>query len=377
MKNENALVRQVISLPELIRQQYEDLEPKARKALTTPEIFSIQRVIITGCGDSYAAGLAVKHAFEALSGIPCEVVPAIELSRFYDRKQLGFAPLNPLVLAVSNSGGVVRVGEAIQAARKHGAFALGITGKRDSLLGQSVDKIMELNVPPFEAAPGTRSYMISIMALLLVAIRIGEVRGRYTMDQAMAMRLDMPKQGDLLEKYLPSMTEQMHQLAEKWKNMEAYDFVGSGPDYSVAWYGQAKVFEAIGKYAMHINTEEWLHMNFFMRNVDRIGTIVIARKNSASMSRNREMIKFAKELTRPLLVITDGDKEDFGVETNYVRVPATEFACNMALTQYTPICLLMGYIMDMIGEKDGRGCEGVWKIADGARCIRESEMIVM
>ena len=44
---ENALIRQVLSLPELIEQQYNDLEPKARKALTTPEIFGIQRIVLT------------------------------------------------------------------------------------------------------------------------------------------------------------------------------------------------------------------------------------------------------------------------------------------------------------------------------------------
>lgn len=377
MKTENALTRQVLSLPELIEQQYNDLEPKARKALTTPEIFSIQRIVLTGCGDSYAASLAVKHAFEELTGLPCEVVPAIELSRFYSRKQLGFAPNNPLVIAVSNSGGVIRVGEAIQAARKHGAFALGITGKRDGLLGQSVDRIMELDIPPFEAAPGTRSYMISVMSLLLVAIRIGEVRGRYTMDTAMDMRFDMVEQGRALAALLPGMPEQMYRLAQEWKNMEAYDFVGSGPDYAVGWFGHAKIFEALGKYAMHINSEEWLHMNFFMRNVDKIATVVTARTDSAAMSRNRELIRYAKDLTRPLLVITDGGEEDFGVAANYVRVPRTKYGCNMALTEYAPICLLAGYIMDMIGEVDGRGCEGVWKIADGARCIRESEMVIL
>ena len=106
---ENALIRQVLSLPELIEQQYNDLEPKARKALTTPEIFGIQRIVLTGCGDSYAAALATKHAFEMLTNLPCEVVPAIELSRLYSRKQLGFAPCNPLVIAVSNSGSVVRM----------------------------------------------------------------------------------------------------------------------------------------------------------------------------------------------------------------------------------------------------------------------------
>ena len=92
--------------------------------------------------------------------------------------------------------------------------------------------------------------------------------------------------------------------------MEAYDFIGTGFDYAAAWFGHAKVFEALGKYAMHINSEEWLHMNFFMRNVDKIGTVIVANTTNPAMSRNRELIRFAHELTRPLMVITDGGKED-------------------------------------------------------------------
>lgn len=376
MEHENALVRQVLSLPDLIEQQYNDLEPKARKVLSTPEIFDIRRIVLTGCGDSYAASLSTKHIFEQLTGLPCETVPAIELSRFYSHEQLGFAPHNPLVIAVSNSGGVARVAEAIQTARKHGAFTLGVTGNRESLLGKSAERIMDLSIPPFESAPGTRSYMVSVMSLLLIAIRIGEVRGRYTMDEAMNMRLDMVEQGRQLNAMLPSLCEQIYARAEQWKDMEAFDFIGSGPDYGAAWFGHTKIFEALGKYAMHINSEEWLHMNFFMRNVDRIGTIVFASTSSPAMSRNRELIRFAHDLTRPLLIITDGDHSDFGVATDYVKVPVTKFSINMTLTQYTPICLLAGYMMDMIGEVDGRGCQGVWHIADGARCIRQSEIIV-
>lgn len=377
MNSENALVRQVLSLPELIEQQYNDLEPKARKALSTPEIFGIQRIILTGCGDSYAAALATKHAFEMLTNLPCEVVPAIELSRFYSRKQLGFAPNNPLVIAVSNSGGVSRVGEAILAVRKHGAFVLGITGKKDSLLGQSADKILELNLPPFDAAPGTRSYMVSVMSLLLIAIRIGEVKGCYTMDEAMDMRFDMVQQGRELGRLLPGMTKQVYAIAEQWKEMEVYDFVGSGFDYAAAWFGHAKILEAIGKPAMHINSEEWLHLNFFMRKVDKIGTIIIANTTNPAMSRNKELIQFAHALSRPLMVITDGGKEDFAVDINYVKVPKTKYQILMPLTQYVPICLLAGYIMDMIGEVAGRGCEGVWHIADGAHCIHQSKIEII
>lgn len=377
MRKENALIRQVLSLPELIVQQYEDLEPKIRKVLSTPEIFSIQRVVLTGCGDSYAAALAAKYAFEELAGIPCEVVPAIELSRFYSRKQLGFAPNNPLVVAVSNSGSVIRVGEAIQAARKHGAFTLGITGNRDSLLGKSVNKVIDLNIPPFESAPGTRSYMVSVMSLLLLAIRIGEVKGCYTMDTAMDMRLDMLTQGRELDTLFPQLNEQMYELACQWKNLAAYDFVGCGPDYAAAWFGHAKVFEALGKYSMYINTEEWLHMNLFMRNVEAIGTIIVAGSDSFAMSRIQEMLYYAKKLTRPVLMISDGGAESFGEPIFYARVPRTKYSINSTLTQYTPICLLVGYIMELIGEKDGRGCEGVWEIARGARCIRDSQLVVL
>ena len=59
MDFDSALRRQVMSLPELMRQQYADLEPKTRTVLSTPEIFNIQRIVLTGCGDSYAALLAV------------------------------------------------------------------------------------------------------------------------------------------------------------------------------------------------------------------------------------------------------------------------------------------------------------------------------
>lgn len=93
-----------MSLPELMRQQYADLEPKTRTVLSTPEIFNIQRIVLTGCGDSYAALLAVKPAFEKYAKIRTEVVPTIDLARDYEKKNLGYAPQSPLVIAVSNSG---------------------------------------------------------------------------------------------------------------------------------------------------------------------------------------------------------------------------------------------------------------------------------
>ena len=137
MDFDSALRRQVMSLPELMRQQYADLEPKTRTVLSTPEIFNIQRIVLTGCGDSYAALLAVKPAFEKYAKIRTEVVPTIDLARDYEKKNLGYAPQSPLVIAVSNSGQVARVGEAVRRCRKAGAFTLGITGMRNPCWGRA------------------------------------------------------------------------------------------------------------------------------------------------------------------------------------------------------------------------------------------------
>lgn len=375
-KYENPMSRQVFSLPELIRQQYDDLEPKTRTVLSFQEIYNIQRIVLTGCGDSFAAGMATKHIFELLTGIPTEVVPAIELSRYYSEKHLGIDCRNPLVIAVSNSGSVARISEAVQRARLHGSYVLGVTGNETSPLGVNSDKVLKLDIPDFEGAPGTRSYAVSVMALLLLAIRFGEVRHQYTMDQAMDYRYDIRNQGALLEELLPQMDSICEKVAEEWKDFPCFDFVGAGFDYATAWYGQAKILEATGKFAMHINSEEWFHLNFFARDAKHFGTVVVANTTNPGISRTKEMIKFANQLGRPMVVITDGTKEDFGEETTYIQVPAPKYPISMPLTQYAPICLIASYITELIGEKYGRGCEGDWEFAAGGAGVKNSEIIV-
>ena len=373
----SAMRDQVFSLPELMRSQYADLEPKTRNVLTTPEIFDIQHIILVGLGDSYAACLAMKPIFETLTGKRTECLNALDLSRFYEKKFLGGAPHDPLVIAVSNSGKVARMGEALMRVRKYGAFVLGVTGNSEAILAQNSDRVLKLDIPKFPSAPGTRSYEVSLMALLLLAIRIGEVRGRYTMDQAKAYRKDILAQADMLEKMLPEMDEKVFDLASLWKDMHHFDFVGAGFDYATAWFGKAKAFEATGDFATDTNMEEWLHLNFFMKNVNEIATILVANTTNPALSRCKETIKYAHDLGRPMVVITDGGKEDFETDTNYIQVPKTAFPYTMPLTQFVPICLLFGALMASRGERAGRGCTGPWSFSKDAACVRQSEIVVL
>ncbi len=373
---DNAMHRQVMSLPELMDAQYADLEPKTRNILSFEEIYSCQRIILTGCGDSYAASLAMKPVFEKLTGIKVDLIPALELCRYTPEKLLTGSAFSPLVIVVSNSGGAARLSEALQRCNKYGAFTMAVTGKPESPVGVQAKRVLQLEIPRYQSAPGTRSYMVCLMALQLLAIRIGEVRGKYTMDEASSYRHDVRDQGKALAELLPQMDADVCRVAEDWKDMEAFDYVGAGFDYAAAWFGHAKMLEATGRFSMHINSEEWFHLNCFVKHFDKMGTVVVANTMNPGFSRTREMVEAAAKMGRKMMIVTDGTQEDFGVSAAYIQVPRPKTPYSMPLTQFVPLCLLAAYLMAIGDDKQGRGSEGPWEFCKGAAGVKNSEIIV-
>ena len=375
-KFNNNMREQIYSLAQEIKNQYDLLEPLARKVLTTPEIYSIQKIVLTGSGDSFAASMFLKKTFEKLTKLPVEVVSALDLARHYDESQLGFAPLNPLVIAVSNSGSGARVGEAVERVLKHGGYVLAVTGNKDSVLAKNSSAVLELNIPQLPPAPGVTTYLVSILSLLLMAIRIGEVRGKITMDEANELRGEILTQADTFSKSLEKIDDKALSIANKVKDNEAWDFVASGSDYASAWYGMAKVMEATGQYAMHINSEEFNHLNFFMRKTHSLNTVFIISKNDKGYSRTVESLNYAIKLERPTIVITD----DKNISEKYplsILIDSSNFDEIPYLFQSIPISLIVGYVMTMIGEKPGRGTEGLWDFAKNGNGVKNSEIIIL
>lgn len=87
-------------------------------------------------------------------------------------------------------------------------------------------------------------------------------------------------------------------------------------------------------------------------------------------------LHYAKELNRPLMIVTDGGKETLGTDGIYIRVPGTESQTTMPLTQFVPTALLAGYLAEFMGESYGRGAEGPWAFAKDGSGVRNSEIVV-
>ena len=364
--------------PALVRSQCAEIERNGRMVLTTPEIWQLRRIIIIGCGDSYAAGLSMKPAMEHLTGLAVDVLPAMQLARYAAPEAFG-KPGSTLVIAVSNSGAVARVAEAVQRARIHGCLTLAITARLDSALAKAAEKRIPLTVPAFPAGSGNgvRSYAISMLSLLLTAIRIGEVRGRYMMTDSEAYRQAICGYADAMADKMKALDEQMLTLAQANVSRELFDFVGSGGNYGTAWFSQAKIIEATGDYAAWSDTESWMHLNCFFRELDKKFTAVWTGQNSPDRSRADETIAAIASMRGALTVITNS--ADYPLPEGCIRVvlPSAAYDWLDPLMNYLPMALFAGYLCELKHEAYGRGGRDDWAVTATTKLLTDSKIEIL
>ena len=116
----NSLQRQAERIKEYTDIVYGNVLAQLEK-IPVKEIWDAQKVYITGCGDSWMAGIAAKPAFETIAKMETYAPRAIEFSRILSNKNLGYSPNTPLVIVISYSGSGSRVIECAKRAVKYGA----------------------------------------------------------------------------------------------------------------------------------------------------------------------------------------------------------------------------------------------------------------
>ncbi len=308
-KYDNPMRRQLYSIETLITSIYSDTEKKARTVLSTPEIYSLKQVVITGCGDSYCAALAVEQAFRKLTGLSVSALTAIEVSRMDPTEKIGQSPNNPLIIGISNSGRVTRVIEGLMRYGQAGALTLAITSNQDSPLVLKADRNLVLSIPEFEKAPGIRNYVCSMLALFLLAIRIGEVLGNYTMDLANQYRNELVDSMKYVSQSLKDQDEKILQMAQKFSDVTSGELIAQGGDASSAVFIQQKMYEAVGLPCVWGDSESWFHTNKYLRDFQHTLTIVYISKRDNGKERTLEALKRMDFMKRIYIVVTDDEME--------------------------------------------------------------------
>ncbi|MCC7021771.1 MAG: SIS domain-containing protein [Thermomicrobiales bacterium] len=372
METKNVMA-QVESMPEMIRSEFDTLDMRVRRLLNHNDLLSVKRIVITGCGDSYMAGLATELAFEQIAGIPVEPMTAMQLGRYGSPYFETMFPRNPLTIGISVSGTVARTREALRLARQGGALTVAATANPDSPVASEAEIVFDCSVPDFAPAPGIRSYRVSLLMLYLLAIRLAEVKGRLTQDQANEQRQILKGTADAIEATIQAVQEPTQKLAEAVAADTNFVFVGDGPNYATALFCAAKVIEAAGRHAMGQDTEEWAHLQYFVNTQPETPTFLISPKGRGH-SRSVEIAQMMKSVRRTLVAIVPEGEEEISALADWT-LPVVGDVPEVYSPMVYPVAgeLFSGYLSRAIGEPPFRGFSGDY--AERGITIRNSAVM--
>jgi glutamine---fructose-6-phosphate transaminase (isomerizing) len=262
---------EILKRPAFIRENLEALDGLVRATLPRDACRQWTRVLLTGCGDSFYAGLASELAFETWTALPVDVQPSLSGARY----AIPAMATPAVVFSVSHSGRVARTVETAALARSHGLDTVAVTGHPESPIAQEAQWVLAHRLQTSGQTPGVRSYTQGQLLLLLSAVYIGECRGVLSEGQAAALKDAMRSTADVLDASLEETDRQTRLLAEMWSDASQYLLIGGGPSYATALFSAAKLVEACGVNAVAQELEEWAHIQFFLK-APRLPTLLIA-----------------------------------------------------------------------------------------------------
>ncbi len=271
-------------------------------------------VYITGCGDSYFAGIAARLAFQRFGGILVEPVEALEFGRYIAE----FIPSKSIVFAISNSGKATRTVEAAIQGREHGAHTVAITGNPNGWLAREtatyLDQSVRLNgrsltMPSNLDAVGARSsfglanFLASLTTLYMTAFHFGLVRGVLSQEEVVQLQGEVREMAERIQETVELCSPYAQRYAEAAGDIDSLAIMGGGPAYAMTLFYGAKCYELARINGTPQELEEWAHEQFFITR-DGTPTLFIAPPGR-SYSRAMELLHTAKTMGAQTIVVTD------------------------------------------------------------------------
>lgn len=350
------LHEQVDSLPELVDAIIDPFAAAVRSTFTPALTAPLQRVYLTGCGDSHHAAVEMVLAFRELAGLPCQALTAMEFARYTAGYLSQEKPATSLVIAISVSGQVSRTVEALRFAGQCGATAVALTANTKGPLARAAAHVLHTAVPHFLTdppdliIPGCRSYAASQMALALAAIQIGQSRGHLAKAAADRLRYELAAMSRLMAQTISLSDPIVADIAANWPVFSHMLFCGSGPNYGTALFSAAKMLEASGDPAVGQDLEEWSHLQYFSRE-KATPTFFIS---AAEWDKDRvaEVVSAAKAIGRRVAIIAPGDSElaAHPDQDQFITVAGPIRECFSPMVTSLPGTLLAAYRAQYIDE---------------------------
>jgi glucosamine--fructose-6-phosphate aminotransferase (isomerizing) len=205
--------------------------------MSDDEIKKIKRISVIACGTAYHAGMVAKYAIEKWAKVPVDVEIASEY-RYRDP----IVDKDSLVIAISQSGETMDLLMAVRHAKAAGARVLAVCNTNSSTIPRESDAVLYTHAGPEIAVASTKAFLTQIVAVYLIGLKLGQVRGTLTDAQVKSLYIEMLELPGQVEQILETI-EPLRELTRKFVKNDTVLFLGRGIEYPVALEGALKLKE--------------------------------------------------------------------------------------------------------------------------------------
>ncbi|MGH7175671.1 MAG: glutamine--fructose-6-phosphate transaminase (isomerizing) [Minisyncoccia bacterium] len=202
-----------------------------------PRILKAKRIIITGCGSAYYAGLIGELLIEEWAGIPVEVEIASELR--YRRFTMN--PEEAVLIAVSQSGETLDTLEAVKEAKRRGMLVLGVVNVVGSTIARATDAGVYNHAGPEIGVASTKAFVSQLTVLALIALLLGRNSGLSAKEGKQIAR-ELKRMPELAQEVL-STRSSIEKIAKKYCGVQDAFYLGRKWQCPIAYEGALKLKE--------------------------------------------------------------------------------------------------------------------------------------
>lgn len=311
--------------------------------MTDEELSGIRKIHIVACGSAYHAGMTGKYVIEGLARIPVEVDLASEF-----RYRNPILEEGAMVVVISQSGETADTLAALREAKARGFQVLGIVNVVGSSIAREADNVMYTWAGPEIAVATTKAYSAQLVALYLLAMKLGRVRGQIKNKEFAAMLGDLRCLPDQIELLLNNKFK-IQKFANRYIGAKDVFFIGRGIDHAISLEGSLKLKEI-----------SYIHSEAYAAGELKHGTISLIEEGTLVAAVSTQPDLYAKTISNMVevkargafvLAVTCEENKEIEKAADYViYIPETNpfFANSLAIIPLQ----LFGYYVAV-----GKGCD--------------------
>ena len=301
-------------------------------ALSEADLRTIEKVTILACGTSWHAGLVGKYMLEELAQLPVEVDYGSEY-----RYRRPIVDNRTLVIVITQSGETADTLAALREAKRRGARSISICNVVGSMATRETEGTVYTHAGPEIGVASTKAFTSQLVALYVLALYLGQVRGRLTPESSRRYVEALLQLPQILEQTLKDAAPHVERIAKQFYNRKDFLYLGRGINYPIALEGALKLKEISYIHAEGYPAGEMKHGPIALID-ERMPVVTIAPHDGVfeKMIGNIQEVKARGGCV--LALTTDGDDT-----LASVLDPATDFVLGLATTHplLTPVVMVI------------------------------------